>query len=506
MAVDILAVDFGQQSIRAVVLRRQRKSAIIMEAVEVSVPPGTDHGPAIDAIYPALQRRPQRVVAVSPAARLFTCDLPMPLVQARKLTGEKLEHAACWEVEPYLELPASDCLFNVMLLNGDNARDNSSAAVRVCAVWKETYRVLKHAFQERGMRLQRIYGADTSFAFAGPCQRGSGLDVVVNVRDDASTAAVRKGGDVLVYRSIPLALEQDDTDRGRAESVRKLTAAISEAVKEFGTERGSPGHLLLTGGRADLPGLAEQLASHTSIKTDVWKAQLADGLLRGNAGPQFAPAIGACLQELGLCGARKLGVDDRRPLDQAIRTQVHLVPIAAVLVAALGFGLHYLYASSHLRSLKAREAQMREQKKTLGEDQADVKRAQQEIAALEAKLSAARRQADLVARLAGRAEAPVLVLFKGLRDTIPDDVVLSKIEKQPEGDYLVSGCGLRPSSISGFVDKIGRFPWCESASLDAINEIETPKPGAKTAAKPLVIEGSTELTYSFVVSVSLKAQ
>ena len=522
MANDVLSIDLDRHSAKAVVVRRRGRAAVISAAAEVQVKDGSDPREAVNAAVAACSelhggKLPKLAVAVSPNARLFLCELQIPYSQACKLSDEKLRSTARWEVEPYLDFPAADGLYSILPLDPrDRAtatgRAPNTTALQVCVASRENFEHVKQACRERGLTLQRLYGADTAFAFAG-LETGDGTrtDMIVDVRQDSTVLAMKKGLGTPVFRSVPASMADDGvTPSGRADG---LAHAIAEAVKEFVGDGERPERIVLTGPGALAPsgvpssergdGLPDRLTGYSGVPAVAWSTAATGGTVQGRSGslgPQFASAIGAAMIELGLCGSTKLGVNDRIPAIEKLRSNLHLVPVALVAIAIPLVGIQYLSLRGETRAIERKVADLRAEKDGLQRQHDSVRSAEEQLAALRGDLAAVEEKTRFFERLAADSRLPVLELLDGLSRTIPDDVVITKIEQQPQrpGEFIVSGCGLKAGSISTFVPQIQALPWCEQVKLNMVSEVES--------SKAVLAGGMPDLVYSFTFSIRVRSE
>ncbi|HUW32199.1 MAG TPA: PilN domain-containing protein [Planctomycetota bacterium] len=507
MPSDILSIDLDRHAVRAVVVKRRGQSAHVSGAVEVPVHEGVDPVDVLDDVLKALGRPPKRVVAVSPGARLFACELQVPYNQARKLDDDKLKSTARWEVEPYLEFPPADGLFSTMLVDPQTRRRtaasaavSSSTTLQVCVASKDAYTHLKEACRRRGLTLQRLYGTDTAFAYAGvgAGNNSSPPDAVVDLRNESTVAAMLHGADVLAFRSVHTSLVEDGGDSD------KLAHAIAEAVKEFGTEWGKPGRVVITGAGAAIDDLPNHIASHCGVAAVPWSAALTKGAVithAGHLGAEFASAVGAALLELGLCGSTRLGVNDRVPLSASLKANLHLVPIALVALAFPVMGINYLSLQAQTRKTEQLAKELKAEKDKLEGKRTQSDRTEKELAALRQKIVDTEKEIAFFEKLSSNSRLPVVELLDDLSSTIPDDVVLAKIEEQRPNEFIVSGFGLEVGSISTFVARIQQLPWCAEVKPPMVEEVEI----AKTPKTALNSQFG-DVMYSFTFSVRMKPE
>ena len=507
MPSDILSIDLDRHAVRAVVVKRRGQSAHVSGAVEVPVHEGVDPVDVLDDVLKALGRPPKRVVAVSPGARLFACELQVPYNRARKLDDDKLKSTARWEVEPYLEFPPADGLFSTMLVDPQTRRRtaasaavSSSTTLQVCVASKDAYTHLKEACRRRGLTLQRLYGTDTAFAYAGvgAGNNSSPPDAVVDLRNESTVAAMLHGADVLAFRSVHTSLVEDGGDPD------KLAHAIAEAVKDFGSEWGKPGRVVITGAGAAIDDLPNHIASHSGVAAVPWSSALTKGAVithAGHLGPEFASAVGAALLELGLCGSTRLGVNDRVPLSASLKSNLYLVPIALVALAFPVMGIKYLGLQAQTRKTEQLAKELKAEKEQLEGKRTQSDRTEKELAALRQKIVDTEKEIAFFEKLSSNSRLPVVDLLDGLSSTIPDDVVLAKIEEQQPNEFTVSGCGLKVGSISTFVARIQQLPWCAEVKPPMVEEVEI----AKTPKTALNSQFG-DMMYSFTFSVRMKAQ
>jgi len=502
MAGDILAIDLDREAVRAVVVSSRGRSSIVTQAAETSIDTGfggmVEHGPAIDAALAALGGSPpKRVIVVASHARSFTCDLSLPLSQAQKLGREKLEHAARWEIEPYLDFPSSEALVSVAIpRHQPSSFASKTTTLQVCVAPRELYSAIESACQARGLKLLRLYPPDTAFAYAGAAAGGEGrLEAVVSLRNGATSAAIMRGQEALLFRSIPAIVGNDPS------SIDELVWAIADTLRDFTEAAGLPERVLLTDAGAAIPALPEQVKLQSGIEAAVWSTAYTSGMVKsecGSIGPQFATAIGGALQELGICGSQKHGVDNRVPMTHALRSNVRAAAITLIIVLGGGLSFHYYSVRTRLSGLESKCSKLQYREEDLKLRQAKAASEQRKIEQKKAAIEKARRETEWINRVAD-ARPAAAVLLEGLRETIPYDVVLYSVEQVAEREFQVSGWGWRAGSVSEFQEKVQKAAWSEFVSPGGIYEKEIDGAGDSAEGKPKF------LTYQFTMTIRLKA-
>lgn len=486
MVNDVLSIDFDRQTIKAVVVKRRGRTAVVTAAKEIPAKGGMDAAEELDAVLAALGKQTTRVVAVTSGARLFTCELQVPYALARKLGDEKLKNSARWEVEPYLDFPSAEGIYSVTLVDprlradGTGRRSSSSTVMQVCAASKDTYEHFKQICRERGLTLQRLYGTDTAFAYAG--LNGIAAGAIVDLRLDSTVVAIRRGAAVSGFRSAPTSIDAENGD------ARRIAQVLSESIKELSAELGQPDQIVMTGSGADIPVLQEQLAFHSGLPTSRWTAATPGNALTskpGQLGPQFAGAIGAAMLELRLAGSTQLGVDDRTPVSAAIKAKLYLLPVIAAALAAPLIGLHYMQAKAELNRLEQKRQQLDGEVNEVKPKANELAQAAKQVAALQQSAAALAAEAEFYEQLAKPSRLPIVELLQTLSRVTPDEVILVKIEqlppdrhlgdaamasaagrKQPPSVFEISGVGWDDSSIFRLLKNLQDPPHCTMLKFD----------------------------------------
>jgi len=504
MAGDIIAIDLDRDAVRAVVVSTHGRSGVVTEAVETSIDTGFggmgEHGPAFDTALAALAGQPpKRVVVLTSQARSFTCDLSLPLSQVQKLGREKLEHAARWEIEPYLDFPASEALLSVAIpQHQPGGYASKTTTLQVCVAPRELYAAIEGACQVRGMKLLRLYAPDNAFAYSGVgALEEGGLEAVVSLRNSSTAAAMKRGQEALIFRSIPAIVGNDPS------SADELVWAIADTVKDFTQAAGVPERVILADAGAAIPTLAEQVKLQSGIDAAVWSTSYTNGMVKsecGTIGPQYASAVGAALQELGICGSDKHGVDNRIPVAHTLRSNLHVAIVTLIIVLGGGLGLNYYTVHSRTKRLASDQSDLKTTEQDLKFRQSKAQEEEEKIAHVETAMEAARKEIAWIDKLRN-AKPAAATLLEGLRGTIPYDVVLYRVEQSQASDreFMVSGWGWRAGSISEFQAKVQEAEWSEFVSPGGIYE----KDLGRTAATG---EQEKVLTYQFTMTIRLKAE
>ena len=172
---EILAIDLSGDVVRAVVVKREGKKAVILAVAESSKSPqSTLDSLQIKDLLGKLGKYPRRAVLVSPEVKFLTAELPMFL--GIKLSSDKLREAVRWEAQAYLDFSASEGLFGYQLQNGaypvkkeffnGASKSQKVTPVLITAISKDAYNRLNNICQRCRINLRSVYTKESIFIFS----------------------------------------------------------------------------------------------------------------------------------------------------------------------------------------------------------------------------------------------------------------------------------------------------------------------------------------------------
>ncbi|GEM_PF-2235404 len=483
MATAILSVELGQRATRALVVERRGNRARITASAEVSVARRDDPDEALTRVLEALGKFPKSVVLVSGHTQTFTCQMGLPPSQALAMRPEQLEHAARFEVEPYVEFPASDGLYSVDMPTRKPRASAQTTPVRVAVIYRRQYEHFEAICRRHGLRLKAMYPTDMSFALSGvDIPDPSRFVVLLDVRPEGVRAALANGADLLAARNVPASVDEalialnggpldDPAVVGAAQA---LAQGVQATLSEFGGDWACPHRVVVCGDGSRIPSLVEAVRSLTDAEqVSAWNPDLTAGTLESlveDLGGAYASAAGGALQELDLTGGRRLGVDLTVGLGARARESLHLAPFALVLVTAAIFGVFYYMGHRRLESLKTARARLETEVEGLESTQARLERQEERYRAEQARQDELQRQIRTLELLTGPPGAGVAQLLRTVAEVIPETVVVQRLAQAGPDRFVIEGLGASATAVSTFNDELQKRPDCVEARLEAVHE------------------------------------
>ena len=176
---EILAIDLGRATMKAVVVRRQGRKVNILSAAEIEYTldgKGNSSNPVMvmSEVLEKLGKYPMRVVLVSSEVKFLTSELPLP--SEVKLSSDKLFEAVKWEAQAYLDFPASEGFLGYQLrknihpirkeFSNGSDKNGKTTPVLITAMSKEAYNRLNNICERCHINLRSVYPNENIFTFS----------------------------------------------------------------------------------------------------------------------------------------------------------------------------------------------------------------------------------------------------------------------------------------------------------------------------------------------------
>ncbi len=471
----VLSIDLGRRSLKGVVVKRRRGKAHLISAREVEL-----KSPAyeIDEIVRELgsllrgfEPCPKHVVIVTDHVKFLASELNLP--RGKKLPAERLMAAVAWEIEPYLDFPASDALLACQLQE-DKARTDTTP-VLITAMARSAFSHLREIFKDYGLIIRRAYSPECAFVVVPKIQKEARSKIFIQSRHDVIIGAFLGEKQASQFQNFPFDPEGADRKKRLKEMIYELT----------GPSIGTDDVETVIAGDLISDELVEELRKELK-NVRLWKPEVDfKGIEIGSdvhdVGPQYAAATGVALQELGLAGKGRLGITDRIPFGKKVKAKYYLLPAVSSAIVLLCFLGHYAYMKKSIKDYSSKIQMLEREKKGLTQLKKERER-------LVSKEKGILRKKMYLENLPGRQKnlAPVVL---GISDVIPYDVVLERLSWGKDG-FSIKGHALEVDSIMVFVKKLSGLESCKSVDLES---------WSKEDAK---IEGIL-LPYDFVIKVKV---
>ena len=474
-AKEILSIDLGKRSLKGIVVKKRGKTVHVLSAKEVELKsPAHEINEIVRELGSLLRKLepcPKHVVVVTDHVKFLASELNLP--RDKKVPADKLMAAVAWEMEPYLDFPASEALLAYQFQ--ENKAKTEANDVLITAMSRSTFSNLKEIFKDYRLALGRAYCPECAFAFDPEIQKDAENKIVIEFRYDSIVGTFLRDRDAALFQNFPFDPEGPDTKKHLKDMIYELTASSA----------GMEDVEIVLAGDAISDELLEELNEELK-NVRLWRPEddikgiqvITEGI---SLGPQYATAMGAALQELGVGGRGRLGVTDRIPLGKKIKEKFYLLPVAGSALVLLCFLGHYAYMKKSINDHSSKIKVLQAEKKELTQ----VKKKKEALAGKEKKILSKKKYLE---NLPGRRKnfAPIIL---EISDVIPEDVVLARLLRGKSG-FSIEGYALEVDSIVTFVKKLSGSQTCKSADLKSWSR------------KDATIRGIS-LPYSFVIKVGM---
>jgi Tfp pilus assembly protein PilN len=414
-----------------------------------------------------------KAVIVTDDVKFLAIDLRA--AGSERLSEEKLLAAAIWEMEPYLDFPPSDGLFECRSLARSQA--SGTVPVLVSAIHKKTYAELTDALKGYGIDLVAAYPPQAALACASSLPEAGKSRILLDVGRDSTKAVLLSEFGPLVFQDRPA-----DGPAGLSEGT------IRDMLYELGAREGNEIELLLSGRDLD-EGLVGSFDSDFSV-TRTWGTTDLPGKESHCAAAEFGPAYaivaGAVLGAMGRSGTMIPAVTDRIPLGKkaakAIRDNRKSVPAVVLGGFVLCLALHFGYTHFRISRYQSAVQRLEKERESLETPLVENKRLKSEIEKTETKTKFIRTTLPLQRRY-------MLILLEALPKMVPPDLVVSKIRQLDTRTFTLEGNAYRGKAITDFSQALGTMEGCRDACLTGVQRTSNDSMRSKT------------LPYEFAVKV-----
>ena len=472
----VVSIHVGQDSIRVVAVKKEGKRAVVLAASKIDRA-GEDIARDIAKLFEGKDDLKGPGVIVTDQVRFLASELNM--AGTEKLSQDKLNAAATWEMEPYLDFPPSEGIFACQLLSYMARED--AVPVLISAMARNAYSEFSRGLKGCGMDVLRAYSPEGALAYASHLPAEGKNKVIIDYRQNAIKGLCLTAKGPSVFQDLPVVAGAGPEDEPVRNMIYDLTASVGGAEE-----------VVITGS-----GVSEELVH--GLKTElqnvrIWGVEDFGGVDFDPAvtdfGPKYALAVGAALQELGLAGKVSLGVTDRVPVIetviQKVRENRRLVPAFAIGLFLLCVAGHYGMTKASISRYASKVQDLKVEEKRLLQPIEEKKRLKKEITEIQQK------QEYLRVVLPGR-NINLLNLLAAISEKIPPDVALNRVHQEEDGSFSIEGNAFRGRSVTAFNKALSELEGCEATCLETVNRTEDASDPRKRI-----------LPYNFVISVKFE--
>ena len=472
----IVSIDLGQYSIKVVAVKKEGKKAVVSASAQMdrSGRSGEDVARDINQLLEGKGYFKGPGVIVTDQVRFLASELKMG--GAEKLFDDKLTAAARWEIEPYLDFPPSDGLFACQLQ--EHKAQEDTVPVLISAIDSNAYSKFSEILKGCGIALRRAYSPEGALSFASDLPKEGTNKVIINYRKGSIKGVCLAPEGPSVFQDLPLVPGAVSEDEPVRNMIYDLTASAGGAEEIVITGSAVSGELV--------HGLKMEIENVRLWGVEDFRDVDFDPVVT-DFGPQYALAVGAALQELGLAGEVLLGVTDRvsviKSVTQKLRENRRLVP-------AFTIGLFLLCVAGHYAMTKASISRYSSKIQHLKVEKERLLKPVQEKERLAKRLSEIEKKKEYIEKVLPARNRNLLNLLAAISERIPRDVVLNRVYQKKDGSFSIEGNSFRGRSITDFNKALSELEACNGTRLETVKRTEN----ASDIRKRI-------LPYDFVINV-----
>ncbi len=453
----LVVIEVGTHQVRAVMLKKAGQG---VEISRVHAEPRSEDDPVEDIgrLLNADEGFSGPAILVSDQVKFLASEINVE--GADKLPQEKLNAAAMWEIEPYLDFPPEDGLFSCHLLTHVKGIEGTPALV--FAADKNGYARISGQLKRHKLDLRRAYCPEAALAWAVSRPAPNHHKVIIDCRTNTLKGVLVSAEGPVMFQDQPL-----------MEGMRADEAAVSSLFYDLTATVGGIEAVVLTGDALDMAWVDNLRAEIADLR--VWDFTQAIAESGGEAAADvdfaYASLVGAALQELGLAGAVPLGVTDRVPVTARIAT---LFRENKRLAPALVAGLLVVCLAGHFAMTRNSIERYQSRIKTLEKEKRKLLRPREEQEQLAKTLASVRHKQAYLETVLAEGNQNLIRLLSTISASLPRDVVLNRVYQKSDGSYWIEGNAFMGKSVYALNQALAATQGCKSTSLERIRRVEQP--------------------------------
>jgi len=422
----IVSIHIGKNSVKAIAVKRTGKKVSIVSSAEVETEPDAVYdinktGRALSNVLNELGSSARQGIIVTERVKFLASELAVP--RGTKLSEDKLSAAVAWEMEPYLDFPAQDGIFDYRLVEDKTVLD--ATPVLISAMTRDEFNGMSELLKDFRISLGRAYSPESALAFSSWISKSTGEDkIAVNCRRDALTGIyIKASADPFLIQNFPL------------EPGISVEDQIKTMVLEINASAGDVKKIIIAGDAA-----SEELVERIKTKLDavdvrIWTPEkdleeYGVTVETADLHPGYAAVIGASLQELGFSG-KPVGVAGRAPLIKQAREHAYLAPAVALTFIIVCFLGHYGIVK-HRTGYYTIEISSLEEKKSA------LTLLQKERTDLQTRQSSAYKKKRYLEDLLPAHQKNLLLLLTQIPEVIPEDMILENLTQEKSSAFSIA--------------------------------------------------------------------
>ncbi len=452
----VTAVHVSENAVRRIEMQKKKNRAAVLKCMSFQRGEDKDLKQDLDRVFCDDPVR-GRLVVITDEVRFLATEFS--LTDTGRLSEEKQLAAAIWEIEPYLDFSSSEGLFACKIQSPDRSRDNSRMPALVCAMEKSRYAAYEDIFKNHGPAPANIYSAET--AMAASLVPGTDKDRVFLLGcygHRAMGVCITPSGPV-VFQEKVLVNEQD------------VSPDLSQLTGELSDIAGQAREIVLAG--RIIPEQVDDFAAWHPGQVRPWHPDDLGAVLDNRhetfIGPEYAPALGAGLHELGLLNLALPALTSRVPLKdrllKKIKENPKLVPGITMAGLILMLAGHYLYTLSSINRYERQFAGLKAEKQRLAAPLQEEER-------LKALLARTIDRKTYIKDTLLQSNLRILRMLNAVSTLIPRDVVIDSIRQEQDQSFTIKGSASSGESITDFNDSLSLLEYCEATVLESVSRAD----------------------------------
>ena len=454
-AKKIIAVDLDDFFIKVVEVKKEGKKAVVSFTAQAERT-GTGLTDDLASLFNGSNIKKGKCIIITEQVKFLASELNIK--GAGRLSDEKLNAAAAWEMEPYLDFPPADGLFSCRVQAGKEDEENLPALIS--AIDSGVYNELSEQLKQFGLEITRAYAPEGALLSVSRLPEKGKNKAVINRRYGTVRGVMLDSGGPSGFREFPT----DSVPAEAYEPVRDLIYDLTAAT-------GGAEEVIITGSAVSEELVRKLKDEITNVR--IWGREDFGGVDFepgvDDLGPGYAVAIGAALQELGLDQAAPVGVTDRIPVFQNIITRFNedkrLLPAVCISLFLILIAGHWGYVNTAITRYSSEIKRFKAVKQGLLRPLREKKR-------LSEKKAAIIRKCEYLREIIPRQNSALTTLLSALSEKIPVDVVINKLEQNQNGSFYLDGNAFTGRSIIAFNNSLSQLDRFQTTILETIKRDE----------------------------------
>lgn len=451
----IVAVDLDDFFIKVVEVKKKGKKAVVSSAAQAERT-GTSLADDLESLFKSSGIKKGKCIIITEQVKFLASELNIK--GAGSLSDEKLNAAAAWEMEPYLDFPPAEGLFSCRVHAGK--KDEENLPVFISAIDSGIYKELSEQLKQFGQETTRVYAPEGALLSVSRLPEKGRNKAVINRRHGSVRGVMLDSEGPSGFREFP-------TDSALAEAYEP----VRDLIYDLTATTGGAEEVIITGSAVSEELVHKLKDEITNVR--IWGQEDFGGVdfepEVDDLGPRYALAIGAALQELGLDQAAPVGVTGRIPIFRNIITRFNqdkrLLPAVCISLFLILIAGHWAYINTSITRQSSEIKRLKAVKQRLLKPLQEKER-------LSERRSAIIRKCEYLQEIIPRQNSALMALLSALSEKIPVDVVINKLEQNQDGSFYLDGNAFTGRSIIEFNNSLSQLDRFKATILETIKRDE----------------------------------